>query len=98
MEGVPTLTAERIPFSYALDHLPASVPHDLVEIADLKYNAAVAAVTAFGLAERAEAIGPRQSRREIESLLKTSGLEQQMKTTDTWSVWESGQRGRMPGQ
>jgi len=98
VEGVPTLTAERIPFSYALDHLPTSVPHDLVETADLKYNAAVAAVTAFGLAERAEAIGPRQSRREIESLLKTSGLEQQMKTTDTWSLWESGQRGRMPGQ
>jgi hypothetical protein len=96
VEGAPTLTAERIPFSYALDHLPASVPHDLVEIADLKYNAAVVAVTAFGLAERAEPIGPRQSRAEIESLLKTSGLEQQMKTTGIWPLWESGERGRMP--
>jgi len=98
VEGVPTLTAERIPFSDVLDSPPASVPHDLVEIADLKYNAAVLAVTAFGIAERAEPLGPRQSSSEIESLLKTSGLEQKMKTTGIWPLWESGQRGRMRGQ
>ena len=61
-----------------------------------KVNTAIAAVTAFGVAERAEPLGPRQSRGEIESLLKTSGLEQQMKTAGLWPLWESGERGRMP--
>jgi len=95
-EGVPTLTAERIPFGNMMDSPPASVPHDLVEIADMKYNTAVAAVTAFGLAERAEPLGPRQSRAEIESLLKASGLADQMKVAGIWPLWESGRRGRLP--
>ena len=54
------------------------------------------AVTAFGIAERAVSIGPRLSRAEIESLLKTLDLEQQMKIKGLWTLWESGQRGRLP--
>jgi peptidase M28-like protein len=96
LEGVPTLTAEQIPFSYALDSPPAWVPHDLVEIADLKYNTSVAAVTAFGLAEQSHPVGPRQSHAKIESLLKTTGLDQQMKTAGLWPLWELGERGRLP--
>jgi hypothetical protein len=96
LEGVPTLAAERIPFGDALDSPPASVPHDLDEIVDLKYNTAVAAVTAFGLAERSEPMGPRQSRAKIEPLMKTSSLDQQMKTAGLWPLWESGERGRLP--
>jgi hypothetical protein len=95
VEGVPTLTSEQIPLNNVLDSPAASAPHGLDEIADLKYNTAVTAVTAFGLAERAEPIGPRQSRAEIEYLLKTSGLEGQMKTAGLWPLWESGERGRL---
>jgi len=29
-------------------------------------------------------------------LLKTTGLDQQMKTAGLWPLWESGERGRMP--
>jgi hypothetical protein len=96
VEGVPTLTAERIPFGYALDHRPASISPDQIEITDLKQNTAITAVTAFGIAERAEPLGPRQSRSEIGALLKTSGLEEQMKTEGLWPLWESGERGRKP--
>jgi hypothetical protein len=78
LEGVPI-------FSEALDHLG---------IQELKRNTAIAAVTVFGIAERAEAVGPRQSRAEIESLLKTMGLDEQMKLAGLWPLWESGERGR----
>jgi hypothetical protein len=53
-------------------------------------------VTAFGVAERAAPLGPRQSRAQIESLLKTSGLEQEMKIAGLWPLWESSERGRLP--
>jgi carboxypeptidase Q len=98
VEGIPTLTASQTPTGVALDSLPTGISPDKIDIGDLKRNTAIVAVTAFGVAERAEPIGARQSRREIESLLKASGLEQQMKTAGLWPLWESGERGRMLGQ
>ena len=68
---------------------------DGVHFEALKRNTAIAAVTAFSIAERAEPIGPRQARADIESLLKATGLEDQMKAADLWLLWESGQRGRL---
>jgi Peptidase family M28 len=69
---------------------------DKINIEDLKRNTAIAAVTAFGVAERAEPVGRRQSRAEIELLLKTTGLDEQMKNAGLWPLWESGKRGRLP--
>jgi Zn-dependent M28 family amino/carboxypeptidase len=96
VEGVPTLTAIQVPTSYVFDSPTAAGTPDKVDIADLKHNTAIVAVTAFGIAERAAPIGPRQSRAEVESLLKTSGLEQSMKGTRLWPLWKSGERGRLP--
>jgi carboxypeptidase Q len=96
VEGVPTLTAIQVPTSYVLDSPAAVGTPDKIDIADLKRNTAIVAVTAFGIAERASPIGPRQSRAEIESLLKTSGLEGAMKATRLWPLWKSGERGRLP--
>jgi hypothetical protein len=95
-EGVPTLTAINVQTSYVIDFFPPLGTPDKIDIADLKRNTAIAAVTAFGIAEHAEPIGSRQSRKEIESLLKTFDLDQQMKTMGRWSLWESGERGRLP--
>jgi hypothetical protein len=89
LEGMPTVTSIPVPGGPP----PSEIKFD---IALLKRNAAIAAVTAFGIAERTEAIGPRQSRAEIESLLTTSQLEEQMKVTGIWPLWESGKRGRTP--
>ena len=96
VEGVPTLLANReqskaLPDSHAASEAPGDI-----DIKELKRNTAIAAVTAFGIAERAAPLGPRQSRAEIESLLKNSGLEQQMKSASLWPLWESGERGRLP--
>jgi len=96
VEGVPTLTAIQVPTTYVFDGPTSVAPPDKADIEDLKRNTAIVAVTAFGIAERAAPIGPRQSRGEIKSLLKTSGLEQTMKGTPLWPLWESGERGRQP--
>jgi len=96
VEGVPTITAIQVPTSAVFDSPAAVGTPDKIDIADLKHNTVIVAVTAFGIAERAAPIGPRQSRAEIESLLKTSGLEQSMKATRLWPLWKSGERGRLP--
>jgi hypothetical protein len=95
LEGVPTLVA-----ATGGNHVKAgpNTPNsaDAINLNELKRNTAIAAVTAFGAAERAEPVGSRQSRTEIASLLKATNLEDQMKTGGVWSLWESGKRGHLP--
>ena len=62
----------------------------------LKRHAAYAAVTLVGIANREARLGPRQSRAEIEALLKATGLDQQMKAFAMWEDWLSSRRGRQP--
>ncbi len=96
LEGVPNLIANQEEANYIPNYHASSDTLDKVDIAALKRNTAIAAVTAFGIAELAEPLGPRQSRAEIETLLKSTGLEGQMKTVGLWPLWESGRRGRQP--
>jgi Zn-dependent M28 family amino/carboxypeptidase len=96
LEGVPNLIANQEEANYIANYHASSDTLDKVDLQALKRNTAIAAVTAFGIAERAEPLGPRQSRPEIESLLKASDLERQMKIESLWSLWESGERGRQP--
>jgi hypothetical protein len=96
VEGVPTLTAIQVPTSPLPDPTATSGTPEKIDIADLKHNTAIVAVTAFGIAERAAPIGPRQTRAEIEALLKASVLDQWMKGMDLWPLWKSGKRGRLP--
>ena len=96
VEGVPTLIANQEEANYLPNYHAASDTLDKVDMLQLKVNTAIAAVTAFGVAERAEPLGPRQSRAEIGSLLKTTGLDAQMKSAGLWPLWESGARGRQP--
>jgi hypothetical protein len=94
LEGVPTLTTLSELTTISVDAPPP--PRPPLNIADLKRNAALVAVTAFGIAERAVPPGPRQTRAEVESSLRTLGLDSQMKDAGLWPLWESGERGRMP--
>jgi hypothetical protein len=96
LQGVPTLVA--IGAKAAAPEAAGNGSNSLgnINIDELKRNTAIAAVAAFGVAERAEPVGRRQSRAEIESLLKTTGLDEQMKNAGLWLLWESGKRGRLP--
>jgi carboxypeptidase Q len=96
LEGIPTVASAAIDASDTGSLGTVSNSLDKIDIEKLKSNTAIAAVTLFGVAERSEPLGPRLSRVEVESLLKTTGLDQQMKTAGLWPFWESGQRGRLP--
>jgi len=94
LEGDPTLVANQEPANFMVNYHAASDTFDKVDIPELKTHVAIAAVTAYALADSEERIGPRQSRTEIEELMKQSGLEETLKKEELWEMWTSGERGR----
>jgi len=94
LEGVPTLVANQEPANYMVNYHAASDTFDKVDMGELKRQVALAALAAFGIADRADRLGPRQTRGEVEALVKETGLDQQMKAAGIWPMWESGARGR----
>ncbi len=96
LEGVPTLVANQEAANYMLNYHAASDTLDKVDLREVKLNAAIIGVTAFGIAESAERFGPRQSRAEIEAMLQQTGLAQQLQQLGVWKQWQSGARGRQP--
>ena len=96
LEGVPTLVANQDESNYMPNYHAASDTLDKVDLRNVQLHVAIAALTAWGIAERRALLGARQSRQEIEALMKTTGLEQQLKTLGYWPEWQSGARGRHP--
>jgi len=90
LEGILTLDPNQKPVN---EHATSDV-FDKANIAALKRQAGIAAITAYALADTSEPIVGRQSRAEIEQLLKETGLGQEMKNRGFWPAWESGDRGR----
>ena len=82
--------------NYMANYHAATDTLDKVDFGNLQLHVAVAALTAYGIADRPERLGPRQSRQEIEALLKRTGLDQELKALGYWPAWESGARGRQP--
>jgi|ERR1700730_2904072 len=96
LEGVPTLVANQEIANYLYNYHAASDTFDKVDIRELKLNTVLAAVMAWGIADRVEPLGKRLNRAETERLLKQTGLEEQMKSLGYWNDWMSGRRGRQP--
>jgi hypothetical protein len=96
LEGVPTLVANQEISNYLVNYHAASDTFDKVDIRELKMNTALAALTAWGAADRAEPIGKRQTRAELDALIKETGLDQQLRLLGYWDAWQSGERGRKP--
>ena len=96
LQGIPTLVANQEPANYILNYHAASDTFDKVDIAQLKHNAGVAAVTGYALADAETRLGPRQTRPEIEELMKQTSLGADMKIEGFWPAWENGERGRQP--
>lgn len=96
LEGVPTLVANQEVANYLQNYHAASDTFDKVDIRELKLNTVLAAVTAWGIADRTEPIGKRQSRAEVEALIKETGLEKELQRSGMWAAFQSGERGRKP--
>jgi carboxypeptidase Q len=96
LEGVPTLVANQEEASYLPNYHAASDTLDKVDMRELKLHTVLAALTAWGIADRTEPLGKRLTRPEIEAQMKETGLDQQMKTLGYWDAWQSAARGRKP--
>src|SRR6266446_6414436 len=96
LEGVPTLVANQEEANYLPNYHAASDTLDKVDMRELKLHTVLAALTAWGIAGRAEPLGKRLTRAELDVLVKETGLDQQLKLLGYWDAWQSGQRGRKP--
>jgi carboxypeptidase Q len=96
LEGVPNLVANQEVSNYLANYHAASDTLDKVDIRELKLNTVLAALTAWGIADRTEPLGKRLTRGELDVLIKETGLDQQMKALGYWDAWQSGSRGRKP--
>jgi hypothetical protein len=96
LEGVPTFVANNEIANYLANYHAASDTFDKVDQRELKINTVIAALTAWGIADRAEPIGKRLTRAELDALVKETGLDEQMRLLGYWEQWLSGARGRKP--
>lgn len=96
LEGVPTLVANQEEANYLPNYHAASDTLDKVDMRELKLHTVIAALTAWGIADRPEPLGKRLSRAELDALVKETGLDQQLKSLGYWDAWQSGARGRKP--
>ena len=96
LEGVPTLVANQEEANYLANYHAASDTLDKVDLRELKLHTALAALTAWGIADRAEPIGKRLGRAELDTILQDTGLDRQMKVIGYWEAWQKGERGRQP--
>jgi carboxypeptidase Q len=96
LEGIPTLIAKQDEANYLPNYHAASDTFDKVDIREVKINTVIAAVTAWGIADRVEPLGKRYTRAEIQQQLKETGLDEQMKLQGYWPLWENGVHGRKP--
>jgi carboxypeptidase Q len=94
LDGVPTMVANQAEANYLPNYHAASDTYDKVDFRELKMNTVIAAVTAWGVADREQPLGRRYTRAEIEKQLKDTGLDEQMKKQGMWDVWVNGSHGR----
>jgi Zn-dependent M28 family amino/carboxypeptidase len=95
LEGILTLDPHEKPVNHTLrNHAASADTLEKADVAALKRQAGIAAITAYALADAIEPVARRQSRAEIEQLLKNTGLGEEMKIEGFWPAWKSGERGR----
>jgi hypothetical protein len=93
MQGIPNLIAMQADANYASNYHAASDTFDKVDQHQLKLNSAIVAALVWGFANSDDRL-PRHSRAQIEKLVNTTDLEQQMRNFGVWEGWASGDRGR----
>jgi len=93
IEGVPNLIANQADANYASNYHAESDTFDKVDQQQLKLNSAITAAVIWGFANDTERL-PRQTHDEIQALIDSTDLEQQMKNFAVWDGWPEGTRGR----
>jgi carboxypeptidase Q len=94
LEGVPNLVANQEEANYLINYHASSDTYDKVDFPQLRKHIAIAAYLTFAIADSAERLAPRQDRAQIESLIRETHLDDQMKKFGLWQDWAAGKRGR----
>ncbi|MBS1241867.1 MAG: ywaD1, partial [Gemmatimonadetes bacterium] len=95
LEGVANLVANQEPANYGPNYHARSDEFPRIDQAQLRKNAAIIAAMTLRFAEM-PVTWTRQTRAQVDQLIKTTDLEQQMRTFGVWKDYESGKRGRTP--
>ena len=93
LSGIPTLIGAQDPAPYLPDYHAESDTYDKVDAREAKAAEAVLGALVWGLANAESRPGPRQSRSEVEALIKAQKLDAQMKAFGHWDEWTAGRRG-----
>jgi len=94
LEGVPTLVADQAEANYLENYHATSDTFDKVDFPQLKKHVAEASELSFALADRADPIGPRLNRAQVEEMMHETHLDKEMKDMGMWGDWVNGKRGR----
>jgi carboxypeptidase Q len=92
LSGVPNFVANQDFALYLPDYHAESDTFDAVDAREARANAAIASALVWGLAN-SDARAPRQTKAEVDKLLKDTKLDEQMKALGQWDDWVSGRRG-----
>ncbi len=93
LSGVPNLIARQDWAPYLPDYHAESDVLERVDEHEARTNLAIASVLVWGLAEAPDRPAKRQTRAEVEKLLKETKLEGQMRAADQWDDWVAGKSG-----
>ena len=90
---MPNLIANQSDANYASNYHAESDTFDKVDQHQLKLNSAIAAAVIWGFANDTERL-PRQTHEEVQALIDSTDLKQQMIDFSVWDGWADGTRGR----
>jgi hypothetical protein len=93
MQGVANLVADHEPANYTFNYHAESDTFDKVNLRQLKLNAAVIAALTYGFATM-DVTWKRQTRTEIQKLIDSTTLRQQLDMFYLYPGWQDGSRGR----
>jgi hypothetical protein len=92
LSGVPNLVGFQDPAPYLPDYHAESDTFDKVDAREAKAGEAALAALVWQLAN-SESRAPRQSRAEVEALIRETKLEEQMRAFGQWEDWIARRRG-----
>lgn len=87
LQGVPNIVGMQDPAPYLPDYHAESDTFDKVDAREAKEAEAALGALVWDLANRDARPGPRQSRSEVETLVKATHLDEQMKAFGQWDAW-----------
>jgi hypothetical protein len=92
---VPNLVANQASANYGPNYHARSDEFPRADLLQLRQNAAIAAAVTWGFATLDLSL-PRQTAEQVDSLVRSTDLVQQMKSFNVYDAWEAGKRGLRP--